>query len=391
MKIKELQARRREVSDELAELDSLVQFRELSAEESAKQTRLSREYDCVSRELTAAIQDAQAAPLTREPVKSKNQVLRETLQGVRQGRQNREVILGETGDGGIQDSGAVNLNIHDVLPTLNEGLSLPAGMSIVTGVVGNEIWPVSLDDAEVEEIGEVAELTDQSLTFDSIQAAPHRVGLSVSISNAAIDNAAFDLLGFVQNKFTLALSKYVAEKLYSQAAWTGNKGPFSGATVAGTIAMDSTAYKSILKAVADFTDRGYCAANVCLVMDASTEADLKATPKADGQGGFVIENGKCAGYNYVVSHYINTKLSASNALESTTDKHIGIGLFDYEAVQQHGQVRLTVDTTSKAVAAKNTTAVVLNTLFSFTDLSAKTTTNGKKNTTSTAFALYKVG
>lgn len=41
-------------------------------------------------------------------------------------------------------------------------------------------------------------------------------------------------------------------------------------------------------------------------------------------------------------------------------------------------------------AAKNLTAVTINTSWSVTDLSVKTTTNGKKNTTSTAFALYKI-
>ena len=128
---------------------------------------------------------------------------------------------------------------------------------------------------------------------------------------------------------------------------------------------------------------------VALIIDAKTEATLKATPKADGQGGFVIENGKLAGYDYVVSHYIDTTLNADGkTLESTADSYIGIGLFPYLAVQQHGQVRLTIDPVTKAKS--NLTLVTINTEWSITDLSVKTTTNGKKNTTTTAFALYKV-
>ena len=126
-------------------------------------------------------------------------------------------------------------------------------------------------------------------------------------------------------------------------------------------------------------------------MDKATEADLKATPKTEGQGGFVIENGKCAGYDYVTSHVINTELdSDGKSVKATADRFIGIGLFAYEAVQQHGDVRMTIDSTSQGVALKNVTTVVLNTSWSMTDLSVKTTTNGKKNTTTTAFALYKV-
>ena len=44
-----------------------------------------------------------------------------------------------------------------------------------------------------------------------------------------------DLMAFVQTKFTIALRKYLAEKLYSQAAFTGNHGPFSALTPAGNI------------------------------------------------------------------------------------------------------------------------------------------------------------
>ena len=153
--------------------------------------------------------------------------------------------------------------------------------------------------------------------------------------------------------------------------------------------MDKTAYKNLLMAVAKFAAKGYADTDVCLVMDKETEAELKATPKAEGQGGFVIENGKCAGYDYVTSHYINTTLDETGkALKNTDKKFIGVGLFKYLAVQQHGQVRMTVDPIS--AAKRNVTLVTINTAWSVTDLSVKTTTNGKKNTTTTAFALYEV-
>lgn len=321
--------------------------------------------------------------------KTAGEYLREVLKGVRDSKQEREITLGTvSAKGQILDSGAVTLTIHDIIPTLNEGLGLP--LSVVTGVTGDELWPVSVDDAEVEEVGETAQLTDQDINFDNIKPVSHRGGISIVVSNTAIDNADFDLLGFIQTKFTLAVKKYLAKKLYSQAAWTGNKGPFSGLASKGTITLaNGDAYAKILKAVAEFTDKGFDAAKVCLIMDAVTEAELKATPKAAGQGGFIIENGKCAGYDYIVSHYINTTLDTDGkTLKATADKYIGIGYFDYEAVQQHGQVRLTLDATSKAVAVKNVTAIVFNSAWSFTDLSVKL--NKKGGTTTQAFALYKL-
>lgn len=400
---KEAAVRRREINDQLSEVnDKLVVInetlakRELKDEEKEAKAKLEREFAALQREAaiatneyTSLYQAEVAAAQNREPKKTTAQQLRELLRGTREDKQYREIVLGTGSDGDVASSGAINLTIRDLIPTLNEGLGLPAGLNIVTGVTGNEVWPVSIDDAEMEEVGETVELTDQTLHFDNIRPTQARVGLSISVSNTAIDNAAFDLLSFVQQKITVAQRKYLAEKVYSQAAFTGIKGPFSGATSAGTITIGTDAYKNILAAVAGFADKGYDISTVALVMDAATEAQLKATPKAEGQGGFIIENGKCAGYDYVVSHFINTDLDTdSKTLKSTTGKFIGIGLFPYLAVQQHGDVRLTVDPISQA--KKNVTVVTINTAWSITDLSVKTTTNGKKNTTTTAFSLYTV-
>ena len=390
--INELLTRQREINDELGALSAKC---EMSDEDKSKEAALVREYEQNKREITLLNQNAEAERNKKpEVVKTACERLREVLKDVRDGKQAREITLaaGTVANANITASGAIALTIHDIMPTLNEGLGLPAGLSIVTGVTGNELWPVSLDDAEMEEVGETAQLTDQDLTFDKIQPTARRTGLSIVVSNTAIDNAAFDLLGFVQKKFALALKKYLAEKLYSQAAFTGNKGPFSGLTPAGTISLASDTYKSILAAAADFADKGYNVEKLCFVMDAVTEANLKATPKAAGQGGFIIENGKCAGYDYVVSHYINTELdSTTGKIKPTTGKVIGIGAFEYEAVQQHGEVRLTIDSTSKAVAVNNVTAIVLNTAWSMTDLSVKqTTSKGKSTGVTQAFALYTV-
>ena len=81
---------------------------------------------------------------------------------------------------------------------------------------------------------------------------------------------------------------------------------------AGNITIGDTAYGSILKAVAQFTNKGFDQGMVCIGMDAVTEAELKVCPKGAAQGGFVIENGKCCGYNYMVSHFINTMLAMAS-------------------------------------------------------------------------------
>lgn len=386
----ELQVRNREIQDRMAELNdkAFAEKREFTEEETREWKALTNEAQLNDRELKNLLTDAELAQVREK--EDKNAALREILKN--QGNK-REILLNPAAgnvSANIAASGAINLSIHELIPTLHEGLGLPDSLRIVTGVTGNEIWPVNVDDVEMEEVGEVEALNDQVVNFANITPSQKRVGLKVPVSNMAIDNAAFDLLGFVQTKFTLALRKYLAKKIYSQAAWSGIKGPFSGLTPAGTIDVTSNAYKSILKAIAAFTDKGFDANGVVLIMDATTEAELKATPKIAGAaGGFVIENGKCAGYNYVVSHYINTTLSGSS-LVATGDRFIGIGYFEWLAVQQHGDVRFVIDPIT--LADKNVTRLILNTAYSVTDLSTRINGGVKVDDeyVTQAFALYKV-
>ena len=385
----QLQVRNREIQDRMAEMNDKVykEKREFTEDEQREWNALSREKELNVQSLKDMATDAELAKM-RE-AEDKNIKLRELL---KDNGQKREILLWPATDGStsnITASGAINLSIHELIPTLHEGLDLPSTLRVVTGVTGNEIWPVNVDDVEMEEVGEVVALNDQVVNFASITPVQKRVGLKVPVSNMAIDNAAFDLMAFVQTKFTLALRKYLAKKIYSQANWSGNKGPFANLSPKGTINLNNNAYKSILKAVAEFSDKGFYEGNVVLIMDRATEAELKATPKIAGAaGGFVIENGLCAGYPYVLTHYINTTLSG-NKLVATSTKSIGIGYFEWFALQQHGEVRFVIDPIT--LADKNVTRLVLNTAWSMTDLSIYI--NGGDKTAgypTQAFALYTV-
>ena len=394
----ELQARIREIQSRMSELNETAAKgkKNLTDDEQREWDALTRERIIVDGELRAQMNEQELKKY--EQHKSAGETFRELLKETREAGKQRETILLNAAGGNtvsnIEASGAINLTIHEIIPTLHEGLGLPDQLKIVTGVTGDEVWPVSTNDVEMEETTEVAQLNDQVLDFQKIQPAPKRVGLKVPISNMAIDNAAFDLMGFVQEKFRIALRKYLAKKLYSQASFSGNKGPFSGLTPKGTITLGSgTEYADILDAVAAFSDKGFFEGDVCIILDRVTEAKLKATPKIAGAaGGFVIENGLCAGYPYVVTHYLNTTLSGSD-LVPTDGRCIGIGYFEWFAVQQHGTVRMVVDPVT--LCDYNITRVVLNTAWSFTDLSkyingGEETAPGSGTYKTQAFALYNV-
>ena len=385
----QLREQRLAANEKLGDIYVKAANRELNDEEKMQVINLTREIEMCEREMTGINLDVtnQKANASREQA-SKKAAFREILKDAKDHAQKREVLLFPTDsnvNANITASGAIELSIKEMIPTLHEGLGLPVGLGIVTGVTGDELWPVSVNDVEMEEKGEVEALNDQVLEFEKIAPVQNRVGLKVPVSNMAIDNAAFDLMAFVQTKFEIALREYLAKKIYSQANWAKNKGPFSGMTPQN-IELGADAYKNILAAVASFSDKGFYEGNVCISMDRVTEAELKATPKIAGAaGGFVIENGLCAGYPYTVSHFVNRTLNSAGKLVPTTDRFIEIGYWEFFALQQHGDVRLVVDPIT--LAGNNVTRVILNTAWSMTDLSVYI--NGADNE-SQAFGLYKI-
>lgn len=394
----ELELAMREVQSKMGEFyDKIGTREELTADELAQEAKFNREVENLEREfriLNMNDDAAQRAAAKKDDIKK---VFREYMMGVANRRENREILLLPSGGNttaNIEASGAIALDIKEMIPTLHEGLGLPIGTRIVTGVTGNELYPVSINDVKLEEVGETVALNDQVVDFAKIQVSSNRVGCSIPVSRHAIANAAFDLMAFIQEKVTLATRIYLAEKIYSPAVFSGNHGPFSGQTPK-QIVLDKNAYANILEAVAEFSDNGFFEGNVCISMSRKTEAYLKATPKIAGAaGGFVIENGLCAGYPYTLSHYVNSKVVDGTVVPDKDNEYLEIGYWEWFALQSHDTPSLIIDATSSDVAMKNIVRVVFNSFWSMTDLSTKI--NGGKPAgnpavyPSQAFQLYKV-
>lgn len=376
--MEKLLIRKREINDRLTELEA----RELTAEQQNEYDALQREWNQLNRQIELLRVEREAQPAAP----NRSQQFRETLQAARHSVQ-REIIVGTADNPGAGlNSGAINLTVADLTPTTEAGTELPSAIQIVEGVVGDVVFPTDATDLEIEEAGEVAVLDDQVIDFDSVKAVPARVTVSCDISNKMIDNLAFDILPNAMGNIAKANRKFLAKKIYSPAAFTGLKGGFSGLTSAGTITIGQNTAAEIMAAIAQFTDKGFDASSLCVVIDAATEATLKVTPVAKGQGGFIIQDGKLLGYEYRATHYINTKLNEDGALVTSDKKHIGFGLFQYLKVQQHGEYRLTMDGVSKAQAKKNCVGLTLNTEYSITDLSQHI--HNQEGEALSAFAIY---
>lgn len=405
----EIQKRHQDILVELDQMEELAQRenRAFTEEETRKYDSLMREDNRLHIEIQGMLDEKQLAQF-RE-IKSKNQQLRELLKKCKDNREtfsedlqvrdtanNSTTVLKDgitTGTyqnatANLEASGAVPLTIRELIDTKVAGLELPDDLRLLTGVIGNEIWPYAIDDVEFTVAGEVEPIGEQAINFAKLNASPERVAAAVAVSNRAIDNAAFDLLGFVTYKFRKGLAKFNALHIYSHCNFSNAlKSPFAKVDVE-EIALDENIGKNIAKKVAEMWDKGF-EGEPEMVMDKTIETELMFTKAIPGQCGdrTVIDDGRCVGYRYKVSPYINYALDGGTP-KADGNHYIGIGHWGYLAYQQHGTVRFTVDSVSAEVSKRNSTVLVLNTEYSLSELSEKV--NGNTSNKPQAFKLLKV-
>lgn len=92
-------------------------------------------------------------------------------------------------------------------------------------------------------------------------------------------------------------------------------------------------YKDFLKEIAKLTDAGVPAQAIKFAMSGATAAELESTLKDNGVSGYIIENGKLAGYDVVTSGVIPVD-------------HIVLGSFDAITIGEWGGLELDIDDTT---------------------------------------------
>lgn len=360
-KIDELKASLREKADRLGELS---QVRELTDAQKAEAAQLEREYKNISRQLEVEIREAQMKALEKPaPNKSVGEQLREIAKDAIEHKQSREISLSILTPGdknNIVSAGAQATTIFGLLPLLEKGLIWgQVGMKVQTGVTGNLLWPYATTNVEVEERAEAASLNDKDIDFANKTAIPYPSGITIKVTNEAIDEATFDLAGFVQTQMALSVMRYLNKKTFSPANWTGLAGPFKNASLTEL----AVSYKNIKEQKALIAATGVDMSGFAYVCDNKTRALLETTPKAVGQGGFIMENGKIDGDPVYVTEYINTKVDNT---QETGEYRLEMGCWNYLAANQHGEVRFTIDPLT--LASSNETKFVLHTKWSLTNL-----------------------
>ena len=364
-------------------------------DEAAKYDALVRESAGLSAKAKALASDAELKNIREGENRAAK--LREVIKKCSQQRENATTILANAVTdgadqntlGNLESGGLIPVTIAEIIDTKVAGIELPDDLKLVLGVTGTEIIPYSTNDVQFSVEGEVTKVAEQSLNFANIKAAPQRVAASVPVSFRAIDNAAFDIIGFITYKFQKGWAMFRALHIYAHGSYTKIQSPFAQVT-AETLTLDENIGKNLAKKVAEMYDLGF-EGEPEFIMDKVTEVELKFTkliPGSTDSDRTVVENNLCVGYKYKVSPYVDYSIGTSGKATKDADRYIAIGHFGYLQEQQHGEFRFNIDGTSQANFDRGTVAIGMTTDYSLTELSSKV--NGNANGKPQAFKLIKL-
>ena len=289
----------------------------------------------------------------------------------------------------LEAGGIIPVEILPIIDTKVPGIELPDSLKMATGVTGTQVIPYSINDVKFTVEGEVTKVGEQALNFANIKANPQRVAASVPVSFRAIDNAAFDIIAFITYKFSKGWAMFRALHVYAHGEYTKLQSPFGKVTPV-ELALDENIGKNLATEIAEMYDLGF-EGDPEIIMDKTTETDLaftKLIPGTTDSSRTVVEGGRCVGYNYKVSPYVDYAIASNGvASKDQTYRYIAIGHFGYLAEQQHGELRFNIDGTSSENFDRGTVAIGMSTDYSLTELSGKV--NGGDGTPQ-AFKLIKL-
>ena len=364
-KIKDLRAKQRSALQKMNEIRNDAQ-----AFDAAE-----REFRNASAELREALDEEHAEQLERSRVVGAadlDKQFRSFVKGAMQGQGVQSVKLERTITSATQMTAAgIPLTIGELVNPLEMGLIYDkVGIKVQTGVRGQLIWPVLTTTAEATVTGENVALTDTTLDFSKITATPHRVGISIKVTNEAINDEAFDLRGTVTEQMQQALARVLNKAVVSGTAVGKLSGPFAGTQDArGSVSFAGAmpTYKELLQMKGKVAGNGVVMAGFCYIMNATTYATLEATPITEGDSRMIIQNGKIAGYP--VFETDDAKVA---------DGNVNAGCFAYAVLNQHGDVNLIVDPYTGA--KDNVVIFTLNADWSLTPLKYEAFCVGKAHT-----------
>ncbi|EEW8230056.1 phage major capsid protein [Escherichia coli] len=210
------------------------------------------------------------------------------------------------------------------------------GVTVLSGL-NSPIAVPKMTASSVEAFGFVDEngsAPESKATFENVKMAPKTFAGGNPISRQSlktVPNIATLITDHINKAVRIKLEQLI---LSDKDNTRGPKGLVKQLVDAGRVTKKAAfSYKDFLKEIAALTDAGVPAQSIKFAMSGATAAELESTLKDNGVSGYIIENGKLAGYEVVTSGVIPAD-------------HIVLGAFDGIMIGEWGGLELDMDDTT---------------------------------------------
>lgn len=210
------------------------------------------------------------------------------------------------------------------------------GVTVLSGL-NSPIAVPKMTASSVEAFGFVDEngsAPESKATFENVKMAPKTFAGGNPISRASIKQVP-GIATLITDHINKAVRIKLEQLILSDKDNTrGPKGLVKQLVDGGRVTKKAAfSYKDFLKEIAALTDAGVPAQSIKFAMSGATAAELESTLKDNGVSGYIIENGKLAGYDVVTSGVIPAD-------------HIVLGDFSGIMIGEWGGLELDMDDTT---------------------------------------------
>ncbi|HCO7136444.1 TPA: phage major capsid protein [Escherichia coli] len=210
------------------------------------------------------------------------------------------------------------------------------GVTVLSGL-NSPIAVPKMTASSVEAFGFVDEngsAPESKATFENVKMAPKTFAGGNPISRQSlktVPNIATLITDHINKAVRIKLEQLI---LSDKDNTRGPKGLVKQLVDGGRVTKKAAfSYKDFLKEIAALTDAGVPAQAIKFAMSGATAAELESTLKDNGVSGYIIENGKLAGYDVVTSGVIPAD-------------HIVLGDFSGIMIGEWGGLELDMDDTT---------------------------------------------
>lgn len=378
-KVREILGRMTEIQTRLNAMADLCEAEKREMNDAEKE-----EYEALMREAAVLNVRLQAEGM---PTVSGGGISREAgfdnwMKHIARERRTEEVVMAREAMVVTDAEAMVPLTISDIIGPLEEGLILKTvGIKLQTGLAGDYVSPV-VGKIEASFADEAAALTDSEIPVSKLKPTPKRVGVTVSVSSQLINQTQGVALDVVKQQIPMAVTRTLNKVMFSPTEVnTTVQGPFAvikKADATGQLLSALTTkakkkacshlkfagavptYKELLAMKGIVLAKGVINdGTAAYVMDEYMKATLESTPRDEGSGLMIVEDGRIAGI----------PVFCTNEIDEEESDHIGFGIWSYELLGQFGEQRFVVDPVS---GAKNdVTILTLNGDWSMTTARAE--------------------